>query len=230
MAITEILDHQSQALDRLLQQYKESSRLRGTINDLAAHTQIAETTFFDLIESRFISTSAGIQLDRIGELVGLVRPSGMSDANYRPLLYAQIGRNNSQGFIEQIISVFKLITQADKANLQELFPAAIMVMTSNEIDSSLVNLLYEFSQSVICAGLRCDHIGYWATAGDGPFSLAGAPNDGSGLGDSTDSTIGGTLGALYVPTIPEFVIAGNGYSLLEAGLGDLTDSVVGGFI
>ena len=63
-----------QYLNRLASQFKDSENLRGL---LSAHLSDFEDISFsldDLLSDRYLDTAQGVQLDGIGEIVGLPRP------------------------------------------------------------------------------------------------------------------------------------------------------------
>src|SRR5687768_16247400 len=62
---------------------------------------------------RFVDTAEGDQLDIIGRIVGLDR-EGLDDDDYRRYIRARIAANNSNGTIEDLLTVaFLVVYDAD---------------------------------------------------------------------------------------------------------------------
>ena len=77
-SIVDCLDHEAQAVSRLLVQFKESSKLQGYIKALMSEANFLECELVAVLAERGIDTSSGTQLDVIGEIVG--QPRGVVDA------------------------------------------------------------------------------------------------------------------------------------------------------
>ena len=93
--IAQITDHIDAAKRRLLQQYKDSPRLASLIEILfGQQVQDLEGAAYEFYERLDIDNAEGVQLDRIGSIVGLTR-IGWEDDLYRILLKAKIGKNVS---------------------------------------------------------------------------------------------------------------------------------------
>src|SRR3990172_10193728 len=113
--VTEILDHENQAVARLAHQFKEKPLIDGMVRAFATPKQDIEKMLFDLLQDRNILTAVGEQLDGLGSIVGEDR-KGRFDPEYRTGILARIAINTSQGTPENLISVFKLITGASRVH------------------------------------------------------------------------------------------------------------------
>jgi hypothetical protein len=93
----------------------------------ANQIQDLETVFLDLMTETRIDSAEGVQLDRIGKIIGLER-GGASDELYRDLLSAQIAVNLASGTIPEILTILNLIL-GDEVDLvlREYFPAGFEV-------------------------------------------------------------------------------------------------------
>ena len=86
-----------------------------------------------LIEMRSLDTAQGAQLDGLGQIIGLARVPGQSDASYRQALQFQVFVNQSSGTPEQVIQILKFLTQANTIFYDEFYPAAYLMTTDGLI-------------------------------------------------------------------------------------------------
>ncbi len=73
------LDHEAQAMSRLLAQFSEAPKLQGYIKALMSEANAIECAFIDVLAGRSLNTATGAQLDVIGEIVG--QPREVVDAS-----------------------------------------------------------------------------------------------------------------------------------------------------
>lgn len=83
----------------------------------------------ELIFLRFLDTAQGVQLDGLGEIVGIAREPGQSDESYREDIKFQIQINRSNGTPEEMISILKYLTDAQKIWYYDIFPAYYQMAT-----------------------------------------------------------------------------------------------------
>ena len=67
------LDHEAQAISRLLTQFREAPNLQGYIKALMSEANLIECALIDTLAGRSVDTATGAQLDVIGEIVGQAR-------------------------------------------------------------------------------------------------------------------------------------------------------------
>ena len=65
----------TEALDRLPMQFNESVNLKSIITSIVSDIEDEDAAFTDLLNNRYIDTATGVQLDLIGEIVGVSRPA-----------------------------------------------------------------------------------------------------------------------------------------------------------
>lgn len=222
--ITKINDTVSEALDRLVTQFKGKTRVEGLVQSLCSGIQEIEDELYKMLTLRWVSSATGAQLDIIGDIVGEAR-KGRSDTPYRIGIRAKIGINTSKGTAEEAITIFSLLFGATEVMLQEYFPGVVDIFGN-------VNILFQLQ-------------------GDGPEAFAfDGGIDGLGFGDVFDPDVGGTFATLYLYDIASFYVLMDkvlsagvrigrlGYWLGEAfsfaggasgeGFGDVGDPSVGG--
>jgi hypothetical protein len=88
----------------LLADYRNAPNLKAVITSYAEQIQDLEDDVRDLIEQILIPNAVGVQLDRIGKVIGQLR-WGRIDADYRRLLLARIAANSSDSTPEAQIAV-----------------------------------------------------------------------------------------------------------------------------
>lgn len=101
------------------------------------------TPFYDinrmqlqLYNDRFLATAVGVQLDLIGDILGLPRGldsvTGMlqTDSDYREALYFQVFINRSTGTPEEAIATLKFLTKATLVQYMDSFPAFYQMFTN----------------------------------------------------------------------------------------------------
>lgn len=119
----------------LAAQFQESLSDGGRTNFqkfLAAMVQPCydiNTVELELYNERWLATSVGVQLDKIGIILGLARQPGQSDADYREQLYFQVFINKSTGTPEEVIFALKFLTKANRIIYFEPYPAFYQMQT-----------------------------------------------------------------------------------------------------
>ena len=136
-----IKNHEEQALDRLLEQFKDKPNVEALIKGWMKGVQTTEDSLFDLLENRSIQTAYGIQLDYIGKIVGAKR-GGRSDESYREYIQLQILINTSEGTPNDILEILSLITNATIVKSFPHYPVGGNLYTNGDtIPSTLASTL-----------------------------------------------------------------------------------------
>lgn len=160
---------------------------------------------------RDIDLAEGTTLDGIGQNVAQPRGAA-SDQVYRILIKTKIARNLSRGDINTVIRVIALAVKAEYSEIEikekytetlEPEPAAISLMRLplSRISDSEIDLrqFARIIQRTVAAGVRVD-----AVELQGTFSLASSEeletDTAVGFAD-IDQTTGGTLGAVFTPSV-----------------------------
>jgi len=154
MNVTQISDHAQAAKDRLLFQYKGKVNIEALLDSLGGQQiQDLENILFDLNSRLDIENSEGVQLDNIGLIVGQPR-NGQDDVTYRLFLRAKAGRNVSEGDIERVLSVWKIITGGTVVQLFESYPAEVELSSDIPVPDALASDAFALMQDVVSAGVR----------------------------------------------------------------------------
>lgn len=75
MSSTYISDHIARAKERLIEQYKGKLKIEGVVEAVIAPLQDIEDVLEQLKVERWIDSAIGVQLDKIGVIVGAARDS-----------------------------------------------------------------------------------------------------------------------------------------------------------
>jgi len=100
--------HDATGLGRMLDQFNDSTNLRLLASSYLDQAQSFEDVAYQLINAKSISVVAGYQLDGLGQIVSVPR-SGRSDTDYRLRIRAELAVLTSQGSIEDLIAVARLL-------------------------------------------------------------------------------------------------------------------------
>lgn len=106
------------------------TNLQKVVQALTMQAQVLNTQEQLLVTMRYLNTAQGVQLDGLGQILGLPRIAGQSDQSYREDLQFQIFVNQSNGTPEEVISILKYLTDATTVWYTELYPAAYQMATN----------------------------------------------------------------------------------------------------
>jgi hypothetical protein len=189
-------DHMDRAPRRFIEQFKDKPKLAAILTSYIRQIQNLEDCAWEVIESRTIASS-GKSLDSIGRIVGRKR-YGLSDADYRIAIRAQIRINRSSGTAEDIIAVAKLSLPDYTIEYLEHYPASIQV---NAVGAAL------FTIGMVVANLRAAKMGgvrlgfvYSFVDPSETFTLSSdtayETDEDQGFGSSADATLGGQFASV----------------------------------
>lgn len=184
---TKITTHNQDAKNRLLEQYKGKAGIEGLIESYSGNQiQDLEDALFPFYDRLNIEISEGVQLNGIGDIVDQDR-LGLSDIIYRLFIRARIGANVSEGDIERLIEVWKLITQANVVKLEEIYPAEVNLATDVALPDELIDFAYALIQEVSAGGVG---VGITTFLPEDAFAFDGAnPAITKGFGDVKEQGI-----------------------------------------
>lgn len=143
-----ISDHIAQALNLLVQQFRDKTTWTDILTAMLQEAQNIEDAFKDLYFYRALKTAFGVQLDGIGEILGLAR-NGLDDEDYRISLTFQAFLNQSKGEPEVLIAALKVFTNSTNVHVYEIFPAECYGWFNNHL-----HLLSKLDEKMdgLCAG------------------------------------------------------------------------------
>lgn len=188
--LTHTLTHTEDALERLISQFRDKTKIRGFLSGLVQEFQNLEDVAWDLYSKRNLTDAPSDFLNIIGEIVGESR-NGRTDEQFRIRIIAKIGRNTSKGTSENIITVFNLLTNSAKSQFYPYHPAHVMLYADHDITSLDTSDIYDFTQLVCAAGVKLLPLA-WTSDFDDAFKF----DTGKGFGDLNDPTLGGKFASL----------------------------------
>jgi len=121
------------------------------------HSQDFENAARKLLYNISIDRSEGVQLDNIGTIVNQSR-LGYNDEYYKILLKVKIGINISEGEIERILTLWKLLTGSENVHLKELFPAKIKLETNEYLGDDIMIFMKSVAGLALAGGVGLDTI------------------------------------------------------------------------
>lgn len=104
-------DRQATAANLLVDIFREKPLFLLLLSSYVAETQELENELFDLGDAFWVNTATGVQLDGIGEIVGIAR-DGADDTVYRIRIKARIFINLSSGTPNQILTLVRALLPA----------------------------------------------------------------------------------------------------------------------
>lgn len=105
-ALDRSVDLVANALNRL-PAYAQQPKIQALVSSLVSPVQIARNTVIDIIEQLAIDNAVGVQLDRIGKIVGQAREA-LDDVSYRARLRVKIAVSKSKGSRKELIRIARL--------------------------------------------------------------------------------------------------------------------------
>jgi len=114
-----------------IEQFKSSENFNKVLQVAASTFDELDTVFADLKVILNITTSSGKQLDLIGHIIVEGR-NGRNDVDYRSALTLKIFKNTSRAFVEDIVEILTLVTNATKVVYSDNPPAAYTVYTNGK--------------------------------------------------------------------------------------------------
>lgn len=133
------------------------------VRSYADEVQALDAAATDLLALTSLDNAIGVQLDGIGQIVGLAR-AGLSDSQYRLLLRAQIRINTSGGTIEQLNEIARLASGTTATTpvftLTESFPADFIIEFSTTLAPGVGSIIAEAVYQGKAAGVH-GQTSYW---------------------------------------------------------------------
>ncbi len=121
------VDHLARMRAGLIQQFKGLPNLDAFVHAFGDQLNDVEEFFGQLLVLQTLQESVGVQLDRLGVLLGQGR-NGLGDGDYRTILQARIVQYRANGTIEDIIQILLILGGAGSVVISESFPARFQAL------------------------------------------------------------------------------------------------------
>jgi len=143
-----IREHTDRIVERLTSQYEAAEKMKGWVGVWGERAQLVENAARGLLEDRWLWSAEGVQLDKIGGVVGEQR-FGREDPEFKSAIHFRIMANRGGGEPEQIIRYLKDVGFVDRVLLLEIYPAHIEIYVRGELQEHIVRGL----RNLIPAGI-----------------------------------------------------------------------------
>ncbi|WP_186650135.1 hypothetical protein [Fluviispira vulneris] len=145
-------NHIDLSIKRLLKQFQNKPKFKALIESNISGFQDIENVIWELYNLKY-RDSTGFTLDKYGEILGIER-QGLSDEQYIQVIDATICENISEGLIEDLIQIFRLLTNPKKVFLFEPDPFVICIAAQNPSPLSKPAHVLKALKSAKLAGTR----------------------------------------------------------------------------
>ena len=191
-------DYDAQAQAEVLEQYKQSTKLKQTVSDLMAGWQAIEDCVTDIAKLRDPAVATGVNLDGVGELVGqsrvLADGTVSSDSFYRTLIAARIAFNKAIGSSPEFVAALELLVFAGAFRFYDLGGMTVGIEVAGVPNSNQVALL---DAGPIPRAMGVGFIRVWYVDANF-FGFLGDPRTGlNGFGLASNLSLGGQMGMLF---------------------------------
>lgn len=149
---------QTDGIDLLLSQLRGKDNFEAFISCFLSVLQAAEDDVFQIRYAQKLDDAYGDMLDKWGEMVGISR-QGRADDEYRIQIKAKIAINISKGTIDEVASIFNLLTGATHTEVFERFPREVSLFSNADLDDEefLVDPPFGYSGNPDVAGYGEGH-------------------------------------------------------------------------
>lgn len=185
-----MVDHVAEGLKYLPSEFSDSPIVREILTIYLERLQAIEEVLDDIISQRSIDDAEGVQLDGLGEILGVKR-EGLSDIDFRNRLQIQKILNASEGTYPVVFDLWKRLLGSDQASITPEYPAGVALYSGVGIsDFSIMDTLTQALPLTVTASITASF------DEDPAFCFEGG--DGEGYGTTEDGTIGGKYISRYV--------------------------------
>jgi len=176
-----------------------NSKYQKFVAALVTPFQDLEDAQQQLLVERRIDTAIGVQLDKIGKLVGAPRDGVADDEVYRRRIRATVATNTSSGLIEDILTISDLVIYEDDAyyHVTAIGIAAVeLVIEDVVVEYAEAGVLIKLLRRAVAGGVRLV-LEFWTAEEEDMFAFSDDENDEdsatAGWSDDTDPTSGGDM-------------------------------------
>jgi hypothetical protein len=127
-----IFDHVARGLARIASQFDAAEKLRGISAAILEEVQQAEDALADFAVIMTVDGASGVQLDRMGALLG-ERRDALPDLWYRRFIRARCAIRRSQGTPDEVCAIAAAIT-GSPVEYRPAYPAAYRLFVTLPVD------------------------------------------------------------------------------------------------
>jgi len=169
--VSYINNHVDTAKGRLIRQYRQGSNVEDICEAFVDPLQQVEDDMYELYSTLDIDVMTGVNLDRIGAIIGQPR-SGFDDDTYRVFLKGRVGINNSRGTLNDIVSLWNNFNPGETIQVNEQYPAQVELLTTGvQATQQIQDFIYDLMNQALQAGVKLVWILPYTVKGDGIFKF-----------------------------------------------------------
>lgn len=120
---------------------------------LSDQQQEAETAALQLFLLWNLDALTGKTLERVAEALGAPIASP-TDADLRSLIRGVIAAKNSNGDVESLVAVLRLILNNSDCYTQEMFPAELVLFSDEDPGLLTANICLDYMRQAVSAGVK----------------------------------------------------------------------------
>jgi hypothetical protein len=185
------VNHVTRGLSRLPEQFKRSPKFKRFLEICLEELQEIEEVIYKINQQKSLEFAVGVQLDGIGDDVGISRNGILNDDVYRNRIAAKILINSSEGTSKNVLDTWATLLKNNNVELKEEFPAGIVLFSPKAIDDP--SILELVSQAVPITV----KVAVLAIKNEGELAFCFEGGVGAGFGDEDDPSIGGEFVGRY---------------------------------
>lgn len=182
--------HLPELFSKCLVQYRGKENYQVILRAFAEQAQALDDAGCDMMNQLDIATAQGYVLDWWGQVLGQTR-GGMSDEQFRSLLYITIAALNSEGTAEDLIALFKALMGCDYVQAYDAPPACFVLQAVNPSPIVPLDYVRLAMHRAKAAGVKLE-----LSFTTGMPAFGWQPDD-EGLGDLSNPLLGGQLAATF---------------------------------
>jgi len=145
-----------------IEQFKDAPNFNKVLLSISPFFDELNDVFADLRILLDISTQTNAQLDLLGDIV-VEKRGGRNDNDYREALRLKIFKNTSRGFVDDLVEILTLITEATKVVYSDNPPASYTIFTNGSVTPPNIHSIMD---KLSAAGVS---VLVYASPGDTPF-------------------------------------------------------------
>lgn len=190
-------------LDLVISQLRDKEKFEALLSAFLDSLQTAENDIFQIRGVQKLDNASSDMLDKWGEIVGQSR-QGRTDEEYLIAIKAKIAINVSKGTIEEVASIFNMLTGATHTEVYERFPREVSLFCNADLggSSSYIDPPFAYSGSLVGAGYGTGH---YATTEEASAAYLLAIMD-------KVLAAGYRIGSIsYLPEVAPFAYSGSAY-------------------
>ena len=178
---------------RLSYQFKTSTNLIDFLKAFLAESDELYDSEQILLSDRNLDDAEGVQLDGLGQIVGITRPAGETDDIYRLEIKAKILINMANMSVDNILDLFQFVFGASR--VQYILPANL---DPNFVIGGIITAAEEFIFGFFPTTLGVGVTYISVPSFEDSFSFF-EDTTGKGFGDATDLLVGGYFAKIITP-------------------------------